>query len=54
MTITGPAGTVRAVVEDHGPNCGCPQRGLDASEEVFLEVVGSLGPGVVSVEWSFG
>lgn len=54
VTITGPAGTVRAVVADHGPNCTCPERGIDASAQVFLETVGSLVPGVVRVAYSLG
>jgi hypothetical protein len=54
VTIRGPAGTVRASVEDHGPNCACPERGVDTSDGVFLAVVGPLGQGIGQVEWWVG
>lgn len=54
VTIRGPAGTVQASVEDHGPNCTCPERGVDASDGVFLAVIGPLGQGIGQVEWWVG
>jgi len=54
VTVEGPAGTVRARIWDHGPNCDCPERGIDASAQVFLDVAGSLGSGVVRVAYSLG
>lgn len=54
VTIRGPVGTVQAAVWDHGPNCDCPERGVDASNDIFLATVGPLGKGVGQVEWWVG
>jgi hypothetical protein len=51
VTIRGAIGTAQAVVWDHGPNCSCPERGVDASDAVFAATVGSLGQGIGPVEW---
>ncbi|KAK3374819.1 RlpA-like double-psi beta-barrel-protein domain-containing protein-containing protein [Podospora didyma] len=42
---------VVATVRDKCPSC--PEGGLDVSEKVFKEVVGSLGVGRAKVTWTF-
>lgn len=54
VTIRGAAGVVQAEVWDHGPNCACPERGVDASDAVFLATVGRIGQGIGQVEWWVG
>lgn len=51
VVITGPLGSVRAIVWDHGPNCDCPERGLDLGEEVFAETVAPLSKGIGPATW---
>ena len=50
MSYGGKSASVRVV--DLCP--GCPHGALDASPTVFRHLVGSLGPGVVNVQWNWG
>lgn len=54
VTIQGAIGSITVPVVDHGPNCSCPERGLDASNDVFAAVIGPLSQGVGQVRWHFG
>lgn len=51
LVIRGPAGEAQIGVWDHGPNCACPERGLDLSPAAFSAVVGPLGIGVAAVQF---
>lgn len=54
VTIRGAAGSITIPIVDHGPNCSCPERGLDASNDAFVAAVGSLSQGIGRVQWHFG
>jgi len=54
VVVTGAAGSVRVVVWDHGPNCTCPERGLDLSFAAFVEAVGPLSKGIGPATWAPG
>lgn len=54
VILHGPIGTVQIVIWDHGPNCSCPERGLDASNDAFAATVGPLSQGIGRVEWHWG
>lgn len=49
LHVTGAAGSVDVQVWDHGPNCACPERGLDMSPAAFAAAVGPLSQGVGQV-----
>lgn len=50
IEISGPAGTARMQIEDHGPWL-LPGRDLDLSPGAFTAVAGSLGRGLVTVRY---
>lgn len=50
VEISGPAGTTRMLIEDHGPWL-LPGRDLDLSPTAFTSVAGSLSTGVVTVRY---
>lgn len=54
VTIQGAAGSVTIPIVDHGPNCLCPERGLDASNDAFVAAVGPLSLGIGRIQWHFG
>jgi rare lipoprotein A (peptidoglycan hydrolase) len=51
IVVTGPAGTVDLLIEDHGPYLH-PGRDLDLSPEAFRRVAGPLGQGLVRVTYT--
>ncbi|GAC1368768.1 MAG: hypothetical protein NVSMB32_13800 [Actinomycetota bacterium] len=50
IEISGPAGTTRMMIEDHGPWL-LPGRDLDLSPQAFTAVAGSLSTGLVTVRY---
>lgn len=54
VTISGPAGSVAVPVLDHGPNCLCPERKVDASADAFMAVIGPLSVGVGTASYMVG
>lgn len=54
VIIHGAAGTVRVTIWDHGPNCSCPERDMDASFDAFVAAVGPLSRGIGPVQVQVG